>query len=155
MAYVALTVRSIQLVLGSISEELTEDCRNICPENLKKNEIEQCLDRSLYLPFQGRIFLQKWLTHMTQIVSAKSSWDNNHHYVNFWQKLELSENVLILSLKNYLRERNFVLNEKILKVPKLYKVVIIISAWLSTQNLSQVKPNLSSQLNFCSRLLLK
>ena len=76
LAYVALTVRSIQLVLGSISEELTEDwrnlvpnnttdCRNICPEKLEKDEIDQCLDRSLSLPYQGRIFLRKWLTHMT------------------------------------------------------------------------------------------
>ena len=104
LAYVALTVRSIQLVLGSISEELTEDCRNICPEKLEEYQIEQCLDRSLSLPYQGRIFLQKWLTHMTQIVSAESSWDNDHHYVNFWQKLELSENDRILSLKNYLSE---------------------------------------------------
>ena len=68
--------------------------------------------------------------------------------------MELSENDLILSLKNYLNERNFVLNEKNLKVPKLNIVVIIISAWLSTQNLSQVKPNVSNQLNLCARLLL-
>ena len=111
LAYVALTVKSIQLAFGSISEELTQDCRNICPENLEKYQIEQCLDRSLFLPYQGQIFLRKWLTHMTQIVSAESSWDNNHHHVDFWQKLKFSENDLIFSLKNYL-------NEKTLKVPK-------------------------------------
>ena len=61
LAYVALTVKSIQLVYGSISEEPTEDCRNICPEKLEKYQIEQCLDRSLFLPYQGRIFLRKWL----------------------------------------------------------------------------------------------
>ena len=67
LAYVALTVKSIQLVYGSISEEPTEDCRNICPENLEKYQIEQCLDRSLFLPYQGRIFLRKWLTHITTV----------------------------------------------------------------------------------------
>ena len=87
LAAVALTVRSIQLGLGSISEELVEDCGNICPEKLKEDEIEQCLDRSLSLTNQGRIFLR--------IVSADLSSD----HVNFWQNLELSESKLITSLK--------------------------------------------------------
>ena len=80
------------LGLEPISEEHTECCRNICPEKLEKHEIEHCLDRSL--PYQGWIFLWKWLSH--QIASAESSWNNNHHYVIFWQKLKLSENDLIL-----------------------------------------------------------
>ena len=113
LAAVALTVRSIQLGLGSISEELTEDCGNICPEKLNQYDIEQCLGRSMSLTNHGRIFLRKWLTHMTQIVRAESSWDNNHHYVSFCQKLEFSDTDLIISLKNYLSERNFVLNEKL------------------------------------------
>ena len=59
LAAVALTVRSIQLGLESISDKHIECCRNICPENLKKHEIEHCLDRSTFLPYQGWIFLWK------------------------------------------------------------------------------------------------
>jgi len=89
LAYVALTVRSIQLVLGSI-QELTEDCRNvesavmqncvasvtdcrnICPEKLEKNEIEQCLDRSLYLPFQGQlsILVTLWILLFVSMIEG-------------------------------------------------------------------------------------
>ena len=76
LAAVALTVRSIQLGLGSISKELTEDkmhyitsfsfnnttsedCGNICPEKLNQYDIEQCLGRSMSLTNHGRIFLRK------------------------------------------------------------------------------------------------
>ena len=32
-------------------------------------------------------FYERGLSHMTQIMSSKSSWDNNLYFVNFWQNL--------------------------------------------------------------------
>ena len=127
------------LGLEPISEEHTECCRNICPEKLEKHEIEHCLDRSL--PYQGWIFLWKWLSH--QIASAESSWNNNHHYVIFWQKLKLSENDLILihSKLQWVKYFLSLMKKKIWKCQLFLKLnlVIVVLARLSTQNLSQVK----------------
>ena len=40
---------------------------------------------------EGRIFLWILLTHLTQIVSAEPSWDNNHYFAHFLQNLTISK----------------------------------------------------------------
>ena len=79
------------------------------------------------------VFAKPWSDFSTEMTDSpysvfikKSVVKLRHHRCNFCQKLELLENDLIISLKiTYLSERNFVLNEKILKVSKPNKVVII------------------------------
>ena len=67
-----------------------------------------------------KCWVEPWIFIKKSVVKLR------HHRCNFCQKLELLENDLIISLKiTYLSERNFVLNEKILKVSKPNKVVII------------------------------
>ena len=64
-----------------------------------------------------KCWVEPWIFIKKSVVKLR------HHRCNFCQKLELLENDLIISLKiTYLSERNFVLNEKILKVSKPNKV---------------------------------
>ena len=56
----------------------------------------------------GQIFfLWIWLTHLTQIVSVESGWDNNHYCVHFWQKCPW---YLINKFFNMTKIKNRILN---------------------------------------------
>ena len=61
LAAITLTVRSI---LKEFNHEKTWtdlkdslNCQNICPDELEKNEIDECLDRSLSLPYQVTVYI--------------------------------------------------------------------------------------------------
>ena len=115
----------------------------------------------------GWLFLWIWLTHLTQIVSSNSSWDNNHLCVHFdknncFHKMmictrEFSQIMFAFfdifwscasSLQFYcgkfVKAPQLKMNFSFqwfffVKMPKVNKVAIIVSAWFITHNLSQIR----------------
>ena len=85
-------------------------------------------------------FLWIWLPQMTQIVITESSWHNNHHFVHFsktkqFHTITISEGGVLLVFCNVIV---IAIVCNFLKVPKVNIKEIIVSAYFSTHNLSQV-----------------